>query len=413
MTSLPHATGPVRGEVVVPGSKSETNRALVLAALGDGPSRITGALVSRDSELMIGALKTLGVEIIEENEALVVAPSDFVGGGTIDCGLAGTVMRFVPPLAMLADSPVEFVGDPHASERPMDGLLDGLRQLGAGVEGDRLPFTVTPGEFRTSEVMIDASGSSQFVSGLALVGNRVPGGLVLRHEGATVPSRPHIEMTLAMLRERGIDAQETEHCVWEIPEGTLRALDSQVEPDLTNASVFLAAALVAGGEVIVPAWPEETTQPGAMFIDVARRFGADVEVLEGKAVAKGGCTLRGIDVDLSDASELTPVVAALGAVAEGTTTIRGVAHIRGHETDRLHALVMELRRAGLAAEELEDGLAVTGGRPNAAEFDTYADHRMVHFAALLGLLAEGSTVTDMECVSKTMPGFPTMWAGLL
>ena len=413
MTSLPHANGPIRGEVVVPGSKSETNRALVLAALGDGPSRITGALVSRDSELMIGALKTLGLEIIEEDEALVVAPSDFVGGGTIDCGLAGTVMRFVPPLSMLADSPVEFVGDPHASERPMDGLLDGLRQLGAGVEGDRLPFTVTPGEFRTSEVVIDSSGSSQFVSGLALVGNRVPGGLVIRHEGATVPSRPHIEMTLAMLRERGIEAQEIEHCVWEIPEGTLRALDSQVEPDLTNASVFLAAALVAGGEVIVPAWPEETTQPGAMFIDVARRFGGDVEALEGKAVAKGGSTLRGVDVDLGDASELTPVVAALGAVAEGTTTIRGVAHIRGHETDRLHALVTELRRAGLAAEELEDGLAVTGGEPSAAEFETYADHRMVHFAALLGLLADGSTVTDMECVSKTMPGFPTMWAGLL
>lgn len=413
MTSLPHVTGPVRGEVLVPGSKSETNRALVLAALGNGPSRISGALTSRDSDLMIGALRALGVEVEEQGDTLIVTPRKFFGGATIDCGLAGTVMRFVPPVALLCDTPVRFEGDPHASERPMDGLLDGLRQLGAQVDGDRLPFTVHPSSFDANDVTIDSSGSSQFVSGLALIGNRVPGGLTIRHEGDSVPSRPHIEMTLAMLRERGVDAQEVAHCVWTIAEGPLSSLDSQVEPDLTNASVFLAAALVAGGEVTIPAWPSSTTQPGALFIDIARRFGADVEVRAGRAVARGGQPLRGIDVDLGDASELTPVVAAMGALAEGTTIIRGVAHIRGHETNRLHALVTELQRSGIQAEETSDGLRIQGGKPRPVTFETYADHRMVHFAALLGLLSPGSSVTDMECVSKTMPDFPEMWAGIL
>lgn len=414
IVSLPHAPEGVHGRVVVPGSKSETNRALVMAALGDGPSHISGALASRDSALMIDALRALGVGVDDLGGGrLIVTSGPVTGGATIDCGLAGTVMRFVPPLALLADGPVRFVGDPHASERPMAGLLDGLRQLGAGVDADRLPFTVTPPEqLRGGDVTIDSSASSQFVSGLLLVGARLPGGLTVRHAGDALPSRPHIAMTTTMLADRGVRARELDERTWRVDEGPVRALDSQVEPDLTNASVFLAAAAVAGGRVSVPGWPATTTQPGALFLDVARRMGCEVETADGVVTLGRGEALRGIDVDLHAASELTPVVAALAAVAEGGTTIRGVGHIRGHETDRIAALATELTRAGIAVEERPDGLRITGGTPSPSVFETYADHRMVHFAALLGLVAAGSSVTDMECVSKTMPDFPDLWSAL-
>ncbi|WGT46100.1 3-phosphoshikimate 1-carboxyvinyltransferase [Tessaracoccus lacteus] len=413
-TALPFAAAPVTGGLVVPGSKSETNRALLLAALGDGPSRVTGALDSRDSRLMIDALRALGVSVVPDGPALVVTPPpQFTGADRIDCGLAGTVMRFVPPLAALADGASTFVGDPHASERPMGPLLDGLRQLGAAVDGDSLPFRVDPPETLGNRAEIDASGSSQFVSGLLLIAPRLPRGLTLRHTGERLPSLPHIAMTVAMLRARGATVETPDERTWVVAPGGLRALDSTVEPDLTNASVFLAAAAVTGGRVTVPGWPAQSLQPGALFLDVISAMGATVERHAGEVAVVGSTPLHGIDVDLTAASELTPVVAALGALASGRTTIRGVAHIRGHETDRLAALTRELRRAGIDAEETPDGLTILGGTPRAAAFEAYADHRMVHFAALLALVAEGSTIDDMACVGKTMPHFPVDWAGLV
>ncbi len=413
-TALPFAVAPVTGGLVVPGSKSETNRALVLAALGDGPSRVTGALDSRDSRLMIDALRALGVSVVPDGPALAVTPPPrFTGADRIDCGLAGTVMRFVPPLAALADGASTFVGDPHASERPMGPLLDGLRQLGAAVDGDSLPFRVDPPETLGDRAEIDASGSSQFVSGLLLIAPRLPRGLTLRHTGERLPSLPHIAMTVEMLRARGATVETPDERTWVVAPGGLRALDSTVEPDLTNASVFLAAAAVTGGRVTVPGWPAQSLQPGALFLDVISAMGATVERHAGEVTVVGSTPLHGIDVDLTAASELTPVVAALGALASGRTTIRGVAHIRGHETDRLAALTRELRRAGIDAEETPDGLTILGGTPRAAAFEAYADHRMVHFAALLALVAEGSTIDDMACVGKTMPHFPVDWAGLV
>ncbi len=413
-TALPFAVAPVTGGLVVPGSKSETNRALVLAALGDGPSRVTGALDSRDSRLMIDALRALGVSVVPDGPALVVTPPpQFTGADRIDCGLAGTVMRFVPPLAALADGASTFVGDPHASERPMGPLLDGLRQLGAAVDEDSLPFRVDPPKTLGDRAEIDASGSSQFVSGLLLIAPRLPRGLTLRHTGERLPSLPHIAMTVAMLRARGAIVDTPDERTWVVAPGGLRALDSTVEPDLTNASVFLAAAAVTGGRVTVPGWPAQSLQPGALFLDVIAAMGATVERAAGDVTVLGSAPLHGVDVDLTAASELTPVVAALGAMASGRTTIRGVAHIRGHETDRLAALTRELRRAGMDAAETPDGLTILGGTPRAAAFEAYADHRMVHFAALLALVAEGSTIDDMACVGKTMPDFPVDWAGLV
>ncbi|HQD21453.1 MAG TPA: 3-phosphoshikimate 1-carboxyvinyltransferase [Arachnia sp.] len=412
---LPPSPSPVEGEVVVPGSKSETNRALVLAALADGPSTLRGALESRDSSLMVAALEALGVEIRQDGEALrVTPPSRFRGAAGIDCGLAGTVMRFVPPLAALAGGPSSFVGDPHASERPMGPLLEGLRQLGVVVESAALPFTLTPPDLLGDEAAIDASASSQFVSGLLLIGSRLPRGLRLSHTGERLPSLPHIQMTVEMLRTRGVVVDQPDERTWVVAPGAIAALDVTIEPDLTNASVFLAAAAATGGRVTVPGWPARSIQPGALFLDVAERMGAVVERGPGSVTVSGTGPLRGVDVDLTTASELTPVVAALGALAEGTTVVRGVAHIRGHETDRLAALVAELTRAGIAAHETDDGIVIEGGSPvRPAVLRTYADHRLVHFAALLALRAPGTAVDDLQCVSKTMPRFPEDWARLV
>lgn len=414
-TPLPHARTPVAGEIVVPGSKSETNRALVLAALAEGPSVLRGTLESRDSALMVGALHALGVSIGPHGDGLRVAPPvRFSGAANIDCGLAGTVMRFVPPIALLADGPSAFVGDPHASERPMAPLLDGLRQLGAIVHGDRLPFRISPPAQYHATASIDASGSSQFVSGLLLIGARLPEGLTVRHTGGALPSRPHIEMTTQMLRERGVSVAEPDDRTWRVSPGPIAAANTVIEPDLTNAAVFLAVAAVTGGSVTVPAWPRRTLQPGGMFLGIVERMGARVEQHPGSVTVHGSGSLHGTEVDLSAASELTPVIAALGALSEGTTTISGVAHIRGHETDRLAALETELQRLGVEAEQTADGLRIVGGcdlRP--AVLHAYADHRMVHFAALLALRVPGVAIDDIGCVSKTMPQFPQDWARLI
>ncbi|MGO1385677.1 MAG: 3-phosphoshikimate 1-carboxyvinyltransferase [Arachnia sp.] len=414
--SLPSARGPITALVRVPGSKSETNRALVLAALADGPCKIDGALVSRDSALMVEALSKFGVSIVggATRGWHITPPQDFTSVPQgIDCGLAGTVMRFVPPIALLAEGPTLFFGDAHATNRPMAGLLEALRQLGADVDSDALPFTLTPGSIRGGVVEVDSSATSQYISGLLLIGARLPEGIRIHQVGATVPSRPHIGMTVHMLRSHGVRVDEVDENTWQVHPGPIAAHDMTIEPDLTNASVFLAAAALTRGEVTVVDWPTRSQQAGELFLDVARRFGATVEVSPRGVTLSGPESLRGIDVDLHDASELTPVVAALGALAEGTTRIRGVAHIRGHETDRLAALATEFTRLGISATETDDGLVIDGvAAPEklcATTFETYADHRMVHAAALLALRIPDLAVTDLACVAKTMPDFEADW----
>lgn len=248
------------------------------------------------------------------------------------------------------------------------------------------------------------------------MGSRLPDGLHLTHRGDSVPSRPHIAMTTQMLRHRGVTIDEVDQVTWRVYPGPIRPADLRIEPDLTNAAVFLAAAMVLGGQVRVPGWPGASLQPGALFLDVARSMGAQVRQ-DGQGVTlSGDGTIAAVDVDLHASSELTPVVAALAAMAEGVSTIRGVGHIRGHETDRLEALATELNRLGIRARETDDGLQITG-RPDSSPadevFETYADHRMVHAAALLGLRNPGLGVSDLECVSKTMPDFPERWSGLI
>jgi 3-phosphoshikimate 1-carboxyvinyltransferase len=413
----PTAPVSIHATVSIPGSKSETNRALVLAALSSGPSAITGGLDARDTRLMRDALRSLGVTIEEKGDAwLVTPPERFTAGATIDCGLAGTVMRFVPPLAALTDGEVAFDGDAQAQDRPMEPLLSALAALGARVEGDSmaLPFTISGDpELPGGAVSIDASESSQFVSGLLLAGARFSRGLRLEHTGAAIPSSGHIAMTVAMLRDRGVRVDDSQPNRWVVEPGEIRPHDVVIEPDVATAAPFLAAAALTGGEVTVPRWPAMTHQPAPQLRDVLRRFGAKAEIHDGALVVRGTNGLDGVDVWLNDASELTPVVAALAALAQHTSHIHGVAHIRGHETDRLAALEWNLDALGAHVRQTHDGLVIRPHVLAGITWPTYADHRMVHAGALLGLVVDEITLDDVSCVDKTLPDFVERWQKMI
>ena len=413
----PLADHPVRGRVTVPGSKSVTNRALLLAALSGGPATVTGAPPTRDTALMVDALRALGVPVDVDGEQVTVGDhAGFRGGGAVDCGLAGTVMRFVPPAAALADGAVRFDGDPRARERPMGTVLDALRVLGARIDGDSLPFTLhATGGLPGGEVVIDASESSQFVSGLLLSGARYDKGVTVVHDGRPVPSLPHIDMSVAMLRTAGIEVDDGDVNTWRVAPGPIAARDWTVEPDLSNAAVFLAAAAVTGGEVTVVGWPERSTQPGVGILPVLELFGATATPTPHGMSVTGPGSLAGVDVDLHDVGELTPTIAAVAALAGTPSRLRGVAHLRGHETDRLAALATELTALGGDVEETADGLVIRPAALRAGErpWRAYADHRMATAGALVGLVVPGVLIDDVACTDKTIPDFPGRWAALV
>ncbi len=414
----PQARGPLDALVDVPGSKSLTNRYLVLAALADGPGRLHGALRSRDTRLMAQALGALGVRVDDEGADWVVTPGSLTGGTTVHCGLAGTVMRFLPAVAALADGPVRFDGDATALVRPMGPVLAALRQLGVRVdehgEPGHLPFTVHGrGGLLGGQVDVDASGSSQFVSGLLLAAARFTQGLTVRHTGRTLPSLPHIEMTVAVLRAAGVEVDDSRPDIWHVSPGPVTARDVRVEPDLSNAAPFLCAALVAGGTVRVPGWPTSTTQPGGLLPGILQKMGGTTR-LDGDVLSVSGTgAVRGVDLDLHAAGELAPTIAALAALAGSPTRLRGIAHLRGHETDRLAALANEITRVGGQAEQTADGLVITPRPLTAGTWKTYEDHRMATAGALVGLRVPGIEVEDVATTSKTLPDFVGMWTGML
>jgi 3-phosphoshikimate 1-carboxyvinyltransferase len=418
--AAPLADATLDATVEIPGSKSLTNRYLVLAALADGPGVLRGALRSRDTDLMADGLRALGVGVSPASDdpaTLAVTPGGLRGSTTIDCGLAGTVMRFLPPLAALADGPVRFDGDEGARVRPMAPVLAALRALGLRVDDDgrgMLPFTVAGhGAVRGGSVDLDASGSSQFVSGLLLSGARYAQGLSVRHVGTTLPSLPHIEMTVDVLRGAGVQVDDSRPAIWEVAPGPIAARDVRVEPDLSNAAPFLAAALVAGGAVRIPGWPTETTQPGALVPGLLERMGGEYSLDGDVLTVTGDGTVHGIDVDLAAAGELAPTVAALAALADSPSRLRGIAHLRGHETDRLAALAAEITRVGGRCEQTSDGLVITPGPLHGAVFRTYHDHRMATSGALVGLRVEGVEVEDVATTAKTLPGFTGIWTRML
>lgn len=417
------ADQPVQATVSVPGSKSVSNRALILAALADAPSRITGLLEARDTQLMIDGLRLLGVDVdVVERDAIGnltvdVTPHFMTGPASIDVGLAGTVMRFLPPLAALAHGEITFDGDAQARQRPMATVIESLKDLGAQVYdrgNGRLPFMISAtGEVTGGEVFVDASKSSQFISGLLLSAARFNAGVTIHHVGDPIPSMPHIDMTIAMLAEHGVRVRRDGDAIWHVDPQEVKALDRLVEPDLSNAAPFQAAAVVTKGSVTVPGWPRSTTQPGALLPRIWESMGATVEHGAAGLTVRGTGTVTGIDLDLAEAGELAPTIAAVAALAESPSTLRGIAHLRGHETDRLAALTAEINGLGGDVEESSDGLTIRPRALHGGIVHTYADHRMATAGAILGLAVPGVQVEDIATTSKTLPDFPGMWMRML
>ncbi|BAJ30694.1 MULTISPECIES: 3-phosphoshikimate 1-carboxyvinyltransferase [Kitasatospora] len=428
----PVATAAVDATVTIPGSKSATNRALVLAALADGPGWVRRPLRSRDSQLMADGLRALGVTVEETvnaasggtggGEAWRVIPAErLLGPARVDVGNAGTVMRFLPPLAALADGPVHFDGDPRSHERPQHGVIDALRVLGARIDdGGRGGFPLTvhgTGALDGGPVEVDASSSSQFISALLLSAARFQHGVEIRNTGGSVPSLPHIRMTVDMVRKAGgqVDAPEDggEKDVWRVTPGALIGRDLVVEPDLSNAAPFFAAALATGGRVTVRDWPRHTYQPGDQLREIFTAMGGSCEFTDEGLEFTGTGKISGIEADLHDVGELTPVIAAVAALAGSESHLYGIAHLRLHETDRLAALAREINALGGDVTETEDGLRIRPRPLHGGVFHTYEDHRLATAAAVLGLLVDGVLVEDVATTAKTLPDFPRMWADLL
>jgi len=417
----PTATGPLSATLQLPGSKSLTNRELVLSALADGPSLLRAPLHSRDTALMIEALRSLGVSIEEVagegayGPDLLITPGELVGSASIDCGLAGTVMRFLPPVAALALGPVGFDGDAHARTRPMRTTIDSLRALGVDVTDDgrgTLPFSLFgTGQIAGGTIEIDASASSQFVSGLLLAAPRFEQGLTLRHVGSTVPSLAHIDMTIACLAARGVTVEKPEPGVWVVPHTPIAGIEVDIEPDLSNAAPFLGAALVAGGSVTITGWPAETTQVGAELIGILTDMGGTATLTNGALTVTGTGEIHGITLD--NASELAPTIAAIAALADSETVLTGIAHLRGHETNRLAALVAEINGLGGDVTETDDGLVIRPAALSGGPWKAYADHRMATAGAVIGLRVPGVLVDDVATTAKTLPQFVELWTELL
>ena len=417
---------PVEAFVVIPGSKSVTNRALILAAQADSPSILRRPLVSRDSELMVAGLRALGVGIEEKNvttngiEELqwIITPAPLRGGVKVDVGNAGTVMRFLPPLAALATGDVAFDGDPRSYERPLGPVIKALEELGISIEHEgrySLPLKLHgTGKIPGGALTIDASASSQFLSALLLVAPSFENGIVATHKGGQLPSMPHIEMTVDMLRSFGAQVSvDTAAQSWSVKAGKLHGQELVIEPDLSNAAPFLSLAMVCGGSVTIADWPKTTTQPGDQLRSIFTQMGAKVSMDERGLTLSGTGVIHGIDIDLHDVGELTPSIAAVAALADSPSHLRGIAHLRLHETDRLAALTREINALGGNVVEEESALHITPAPLRGGVFHTYDDHRLATAGAVLGLVVPGIEVENIATTRKTLPDFPGLWSSLL
>ena len=417
---------PVDISVVIPGSKSVTNRALILAAQAKSPSTLRRPLVSRDSELMVAGLKALGIGI-EETTAIVdgieelqwiVTPVPMHGGVRVDVGNAGTVMRFLPPLAALATGEVIFDGDPRSYERPLGPVIKALEELGVSIDHENrysLPLKLLgTGKISGGEITIDASESSQFLSALLLVAPSFTNGITVKHQGGSLPSMPHIEMTVDMLRQFGALVEvDSVAQTWSVKSSALHGLDLVIEPDLSNAAPFLSIAMVCGGRVAIADWPVKTTQPGDQLRTILSAMGAEFSFGDNGLTIIGTGAIHGIDVDLHDVGELTPSIAALCALADSPSHLRGIGHLRKHETDRLAALTREINALGGSVTEEETALHITPAPLHAGVFHTYEDHRLATAGAVIGLVVEGIEVENIATTRKTLPDFPGLWSSLL
>jgi 3-phosphoshikimate 1-carboxyvinyltransferase len=412
---------PINAKVSVPGSKSATNRALILAAISKTPSVLRKPLFSRDTDLMVKGLKSLGCKIVEiktsEGFDYHVTPQQLTGPTQIDVGNAGTVMRFLPPIAAMATGLIYFDGDARSHERPLEPVIKALEQLGVSIEHGnkyRLPLTLNgSGRVKGGEVEIDASASSQFVSSLLLLGPATDNGITVKHIGKSLPSLPHIEMTIQMLKQFGA-VVEVDKNIWSVKSGSLTGQDLTIEPDLSNAAPFMAAAMICGGSVEILDWPKSTTQPGDQLRNIFTSMGARIEQTGEGLKISAGSAINGIDIDLHDVGELTPSIAAVAALASSQSTLRGIAHLRLHETDRLAALANEINNLGGDVTEGPGELLIKPAKLVASQiFKSYEDHRMATAGAIIGLAVKDLSVENIETTKKTLPDFPGMWQEML
>lgn len=418
MWSAPfRASKPISGAINIPGSKSVTNRALVLSALASSPSTLRRGLRSRDTDLMIKALSSLGVKIEIEENLWKITPAPLMGPAGIDVGNAGTVMRFLPPLASLAKGLISFDGDLRSHQRPLAPVVKALESLGVSIEHQgrySLPLVINgAGYINGGEVEIDASASSQFLSSLLLVAPLMKQGLRIKHIGKSLPSKPHIEMTIAMLAQYGAGVDTSIANQWSVKPTTLSGVDLVIEPDLSNAAVFMAAPLVCGGEVVIKDWPRKTTQPGDQLRQIFSEMGGEIDFVDQGLRVRSSGHIRGIDINLGDVGELTPVIAALASLADSPSYLRGIGHLRLHETDRLSALKNELTALGAEVLEEESALRINPKPMKAGVFHTYEDHRLATAGALIGLAVDGVEVENIETTRKTITDFPALWSQLL
>jgi len=420
-SGITSASQPLKAKISIPGSKSATNRALILAAISKTPSRLRKPLSSRDADLMVKGLRSLGCKINEikttEGFDYEITPQKLSGPCQIDVGNAGTVMRFLPPIASLATGLVHFDGDARSHERPLEPVIKALEQLGISIEHGnkyRLPLTINgSGQINGGEIQIDASASSQFISALLLLGPATKNGLTVKHTGKSLPSMPHIEMTIQMLRKFGAIV-EVDQNSWTIRSGELHGQDLTIEPDLSNAGPFMAAAMVCGGSVEILDWPKSTSQPGDQLRDIFAKMGARIEQNGEGLKIFGSGEINGIDIDLHDVGELTPTIAAVAALASSTSTLRGIGHLRLHETDRLAALANEINNLGGDVTEGPGELLIKPTNLVASQiFKSYEDHRMATAGAIIGLAVKDLIVENIETTKKTLPNFPGMWQEML
>ena len=420
-SGLTAASKPISATVTIPGSKSATNRALILAALATTPSRIRKPLSSRDTDLMVKGLQSLGCKIeqirTDQGFDYQVIPGKLMGPAQIDVGNAGTVMRFLPPIAALATGLIYFDGDERSHQRPIAPVLTALEQLGVAVEHNnkyKLPITINgDGKIKGGTVEIDASASSQFVSALLLVAPATQEGITIKNIGPSLPSAPHIEMTIQMLEKFGATVQRTSSS-WSVTPCQLIGQDLVIEPDLSNAAPFMAAAMICGGSVQVRHWPLITTQPGDQLRSIFTKMGAKVELNASGLTLTGSGKIHGIDIDLGDVGELTPSIAAIASLATTPSALRGISHLRLHETDRLAALANEINNLGGSVIEGPGDLVIKPGKMNASQiWRSYEDHRMATAGAIIGLAVEGVIVENIETTQKTLSDFPGMWQGML
>jgi len=414
---------PVNSTVSIPGSKSVTNRALILSALASSPSILHKPLRSRDTELMMQGLRALGVEITEQTNDLgeetwkVTPAAQLFGPASIDVGNAGTVMRFLPPLAALAKGLINFDGDPRSYERPLGPVIAALENLGVFIDHKNrfaLPLTINgAGSIRGGSIEIDASSSSQFVSALLLVGPAMKDGITVKHIGESLPSQPHIDMTISMLRQFGAEVDDSNPAQWSVKPSKLQGQDLVIEPDLSNAAPFMSVAMVCGGSVTISDWPKSTTQPGDQLRNIFSQMGASIELNEKGLTITGGKEIKGIDIDLHDVGELTPSIAAVAALANTPSSLRGIGHLRLHETDRLSALRQEINNLGGAVTEEQTAIHINPKPLHSGVFHTYEDHRLATAGAVLGLAIEGIQVENISTTRKTLPDFPGLWSTVL